>query len=164
MLINMFDPTRRVKTISPPGDWYRIPLVIVALLWLTVAVACSRNTELTGILPIEAPALANAGEKIAVTVGPVPDATNGTSVGLVMLGTYGPRVYQSEFESGLALFTIPASHTLQPGYLALIAAADNARGEASIILFSTSTTTIDYHEAPASPRSGTTSQISTQQP
>lgn len=162
MPTKLYDPTRRVRP-HIQAMWRVLPLSIVALLWLTVAVACTRNTELTGILPIEAPALANAGEKIAVTVGPVPDATNGTAVGLVMLGTYGPRVYRAEFESGLAMFTIPADHTLQPGYLALIAASENARGEASIILFSNPTTTIHY-QAPASPNRDTTSQISTEQP
>lgn len=162
MLSNLYHPTGRLNQ-PLMRLWVYCGIVISVSLFITIAAACSQNIGLTGELPVDAPALANAGEKIAVTVGPVPGANNGTSVGLVMLGTYGPRVYRSHFEAGLAYFTIPAAHTLQPGYLALIVASGDARGEASVILFSERTTTIDYHE-PASRRSEATSQISTEQP
>lgn len=100
---------------------------------------CQRPLEapalLSGALPIEAPLIANAGEQIEITIGPVP-ATNGTRVGLVMTGTHGPRIYNTQFESGMAHFVIPADDTRQPGYLALVAAADDARGEHGIVVFS----------------------------
>lgn len=88
---------------------------------------------LTGNLPIRAPRAAAAGDTIQVIVGPV-QASNGTPIGLVSVGLYGPMLYNSVFESGIANFTIPADHTDQPGYLALIAAADHARGQTSIRL------------------------------
>lgn len=88
---------------------------------------------LTGDLPINAPKIANAGDEIAVTVGPV-SVNNNTPIGLVVVGTHGPRVYNTVFESGLAHFIIPPKDTRQPGYLALIAASEDARGETSIIL------------------------------
>ncbi|GAB4516223.1 MAG: hypothetical protein OHK0046_21180 [Anaerolineae bacterium] len=71
-------------------------------------------------------------------IGPV-SASNGTPVGLIMLGTYGPKVYNTVFDAGVAHFVIPSKDTRQPGYLALIAAAEDARGEASIILLSEGT-------------------------
>lgn len=89
---------------------------------------------LTGNLPIRAPRAAAAGDTIQVIVGPV-QASNGTPIGLVSVGLYGPMLYNSVFESGIAEFIIPSGDTEQPGYLALIAAADNARGQASILLF-----------------------------
>ncbi len=100
-----------------------------------IANACTSHTPpyLTGSLPIEAPRVAYAGDQIEIIIGPVA-AHNGTPIGLVMVGTYGPKVYNTVFQSGLAYFTIPSGDTLQPGYLAFIAAADDARGEISIIL------------------------------
>jgi hypothetical protein len=89
--------------------------------------------ELRGTLPIVAPQAINAGETVNVTVGPV-TVNDGTLVGLVMVGSHGPRVYRSTFEEGFASFVIPGEHTLQPGYLALIAASESARGETGVVL------------------------------
>jgi hypothetical protein len=110
------------------------PITLAVLLISACALIHTANRTLTGDLPIAAPASAFAGEAIVVTVGPVA-ASNGTPIGLVMVGAYGPRVYNTVFESGIASFIIPAEDTRQPGYLALIAAADDARGEVSIRLF-----------------------------
>jgi len=90
--------------------------------------------RLSGDLPIGAPLIASTGDEISVEIGPV-NAGDGTPVGLVMVGTHGPRVYNTTFEAGMAQFVIPPADTLQPGYLALIVAADDARGEASILLY-----------------------------
>ncbi|NJL57813.1 hypothetical protein HC928_23790 [bacterium] len=147
-------------TYQSVGRWQRAVIVfLAALLLIFILSQCTSDSRLTGYLPIEAPMVANAGDQIAITIGPVV-VDNGTPVGLVMLGTYGPRVYRTEFQSGLAYFTIPAEHTLQPGYLALIVAAEEARGEASIILFSTEASTIHY--VPRSvPDNGAAAQLST---
>jgi hypothetical protein len=88
---------------------------------------------LTGKLPINAPSTITVGDSVDVTVGPV-SVTDGTRVGLVMVGKHGPRIYRGEFEQGIAHFIIPGEHTLQPGYLAIIAAADSARGEVGVLL------------------------------
>ncbi len=153
--------TRRITRKSKPLSYWLSLMTLMSV--LLIFAACSPNRALTGKLPIDAPALANAGEQIDVTVGPVPNASNGTAVGLVMLGTYGPRVYQGQFEAGLAHFTIPSEHTLQPGYLALIAAADQARGEASIILFIENSTKISFPHT-ISGGSEMISSLSTEQP
>lgn len=145
MLTNLRPYARITPRIRGPMQMLAVLAVIVALLLFSAA-CTPPHAGLTGTLPIIAPALANAGEQINVTVGPVQNARNGTFVGLVMLGTYGPRVYQAEFVSGLAHFIIPPEHTLQPGYLALIAAVDEARGEASIILFVQPTSLISVVE------------------
>lgn len=137
-------------------------MLLVSLGWLVLLTQCTSGAALTGNLPIEAPDVANAGDQIAVTIGPV-SADNGTPVGLVMLGTYGSRVYRAEFHAGMAHFTIPAEHTLQPGYLALIVAAEEARGEASIILFSTKASTIEYVPDDM-PGDNAAAQLSTEQP
>lgn len=139
-----------------------ITVFMVALLIALVLSQCTSSQRLSGHLPIEAPLIANAGDQIAITIGPVA-VDNGTPVGMVMLGTYGSRVYQTEFYAGLAHFTIPAEHTLQPGYLALIVAAEEARGEASIILFSAKASTIQYVPEPV-PGDGAAAQLSTEQP
>lgn len=111
-------------------------LILISIGILILLVSCMDGMQpLAGRLPIEAPRVAYAGDEINITVGPV-TANNGTPVGLVMVGTYGPKVYNTVFQSGIAHFTIPSKDTRQPGYLALIAASDEARGEASIILYS----------------------------
>jgi hypothetical protein len=89
---------------------------------------------LTGNIPIHAPSVANAGSAIEVMVGPV-NVANGTPIGLVMVGVDGPKVYNTVFQDGQAYFKIPPSDTYQPGYVALIVASQEARGETSIIVF-----------------------------
>jgi hypothetical protein len=89
---------------------------------------------LSGNLPIAAPQAIHAGETMQVIIGPVAQAQNGTPVGLVIVGAYGPHVYQSVFQAGQDHFHIPSDATLQSGYLALIAAAEEARGGASVRL------------------------------
>lgn len=89
---------------------------------------------LTGWLPLNVPTGAQVGHTIDVVVGPVPQS-QGKLVGLVVVSTDGPFTYNAVFDpSGMAYFTIPADATRQVGYLALIVAADDARGEASILL------------------------------
>jgi hypothetical protein len=88
--------------------------------------------SLTGDLPVHAPGRLNTGSAFTVTVGPV-TALDGTNVGLVMIGTHGPRLYTSTFQHGVARFSIPAEHTRLAGTFALIAAAQNARGETALI-------------------------------
>ncbi|MCU0463094.1 MAG: hypothetical protein MUF38_00830 [Anaerolineae bacterium] len=84
-------------------------------------------------LPMTVPYQLIAGQSVTVQVGPT-DAADGTDVGLVMVGSLGPRVYQSTFIRGIATFVIPGEHTLQTGTLAFVAAAEAARGEAGLIL------------------------------
>jgi hypothetical protein len=103
------------------------------LLLLLIAACQPAPHILTGNLPIEAPQSITVGDTVNVKVGPI-IVSDGTTVGLVMVGKHGPRVYRSTFESGVAQFTIPSEHTLQPGYLALIAAAESARGETGVLL------------------------------
>ncbi|MDX1991438.1 MAG: hypothetical protein SF029_03570 [bacterium] len=114
-------------------------LMLVLSLALVLASACAGGTlrqPLSGVLPVAAPNAVRAGSQIEVIVGPV-DVDNGTPIGMVMVGAYGPRAYSAVFQAGLAHFIIPSEHTLQPGYLALIFAAEEARGETSIVLVST---------------------------
>lgn len=107
-------------------------LAVLSLLF--VLTTCQPvDQPLSGDLPIFAPEAINVGDVVHVQVGPV-HVRDGTLVGLVMVGKHGPRVYRSTFEEGIARFTIPGEHTMQPGYLALIAAADSARGEAGVLL------------------------------
>jgi hypothetical protein len=120
----------------------------MCLLFVFVLIASLQDTPpqtlpLTGILPIAVPRIANTGQQIDVEIGPV-TADNGTPVGLVLVGAHGPRVYNTTFEAGMARFVIPSKDTHQPGYMALIVAADNARGEASIILFTPRVQTVAY--------------------
>lgn len=113
-----------------------IRVLFICFFLSVLPVSCGNETaQLSGILPIDAPSIVVTGTQIEVRVGPV-EANNGTPIGLVAVGTYGPRVYHSEFQSGEARFLIPADDTRQPGYLALIVAADDARGNTSVILFS----------------------------
>lgn len=90
---------------------------------------------LTGNIPIHAPSVANAGSAIDIVVGPV-NVADGTPIGLVIVGVHGPKVYNTVFQDGQAYFKIPPNDTYQPGYVALIVASQEARGEASIIVFS----------------------------
>ena len=92
----------------------------------------------TGILTIAVTDNANTGQAIQVVVT-AQAVSDGTPIGLVIAGRNGPHAYQSTFTAGSANFTIPAEHSRQRGYMALIAASGEAYGEASIILFSQST-------------------------
>ncbi len=82
---------------------------------------------------MHAPQTITVGTAFTVTVGPV-TVSDGTQVGLVMMGKHGPRVYHSSFTHGVAQFTIPGEHTRQPGFFAFVAAAQNARGETGMRL------------------------------
>lgn len=106
--------------------------------WVVIAAfvlsACRAATTPAPIkLPVSVPDQLIAGQSLTVRVGPT-DAADGTDVGLVMVGSLGPRIYQSTFIQGIAVFIIPGEHTLQSGTLAFVAAADRARGEAGLIL------------------------------
>jgi hypothetical protein len=100
---------------------------------------------LSGILPITAPRITSAGEQIEISIGPV-SAANGTPVGLVMIGARGPHIYNTTFEAGWAQIVIPASDTYQSGLLSLVAAADDARGNLSIVVYPPESSP-DYHVA-----------------
>lgn len=102
---------------------------------ILIAVSACRPIlpPLSGILPIQAPPIIVAGSPLKITIGPVA-ANDGTGVGLVLMGSRGPHVYHTTFQRGLAEFLIPGEHTRHPGYMAFIAAADDARGEASLLL------------------------------
>lgn len=100
-----------------------------------VLAACRSALPLTGDLPIHLPGFVAAGQSLTVTVGPV-NAVDGTSIGLVMVGSLGPRLYQATFNSGTAQFTIPGEHTVQAGYLTFVAASEQARGEGGVVLMS----------------------------
>jgi hypothetical protein len=121
-----------------PGKDRRVRAVNLFFCLLLVTAACSdlpaSSPLLTGALPIDAPKSAQAGEQLEITIGPV-QAANGTPIGLVMVGLHGPRIYHTTISSGLARFVIPAQDTLQPGYLAFVAAVDEARGKAGVMLF-----------------------------
>jgi hypothetical protein len=112
-----------------------VRLILGLLLVLAVSDDLPASAPLlSGSLPIDAPKLARTGEQLEITIGPVA-AANGTPAGLVMVGLHGARIYNTTISSGLARFVIPAQDTLQPGYLAFVAAIDEARGEAGIVLF-----------------------------
>ena len=107
-------------------------------MFLIVVTACTTAPnnipKLTGNITIHAPATASAGSAIEISIGPL-NVANGTPIGLVMVGVHGPKVYNTVFTDGKAFFQIPSTDTHQPGYVALIVASENARGEASIIVF-----------------------------
>jgi hypothetical protein len=107
-------------------------LVMALTVLLTCQTGSPLSDRLSGELPVHAPGRLSTGSAFTVTVGPV-TALDGTNVGLVMIGTHGPRLYHSTFEHGIARFAIPAEHTRQAGIFALVAAAQNARGEAALI-------------------------------
>lgn len=126
------------------------------LVVLVVLAACGESApssqQLQGSLPIEAPQSAQAGDEIDVAIGPV-SVSNGTPIGLVTVGSHGPRVYNASFNaSGMAYFTIPSDHTRQSGYLALIAVAQQARGETNVILETTTTSPVSMLAANLSAR------------
>lgn len=92
--------------------------------------------QLSGTIPIDAPTSSESGHPITITIGPV-NARDGLPVGLLMIGSSGPTTYFGKFNSGKAQFIIPGETTSQLGYLTLIVAAENARGNASVILYHT---------------------------
>ena len=107
------------------------------IMTLSLLITCQNSPQpagigLTGDLPVHAPGRLNTGSAFTVTVGPV-IARDGTNVGLVMMGSHGPRLYTSTFQHGVAQFSIPAEHTRLAGTFALIAAAQNARGETALV-------------------------------
>lgn len=110
---------------------YALLIMAVSLL-ITCQYPPSTFISLTGDLPVHAPGRLNTGSAFTVTVGPV-TALDGTNVGLVMIGSHGPRLYTSTFQHGVAQFSIPAEHTRLAGTFALIAAAQNARGETALV-------------------------------
>lgn len=109
-------------------------IVLFGLL-LAFIVACSPTASqvLTGNLPMQAPDMIVAGQAVTVTIGPV-SVVDGTRVGLMMVGQHGPRVYNGTFEQGVAQFDIPGEHTFPAGQLAFIAAAEDARGHAGVLV------------------------------
>lgn len=109
-----------------------MPHYLILTLIAFILFACQNAIPLSGNLPVQAPHYLAVGTPLTVTVGPV-TVTDGTHVGLVLVGKHGPRIYRSTFEQGVAEFRIPAEHTLQAGTFALIAASQNARGEAAMI-------------------------------
>ncbi len=117
-------------------------MILLVALFIT---ACTQADKiiprLTGDIPIRAPSTASAGSAIDVTIGPV-NVANGTPIGLVMVGIHGPKVYNTVFQNGEAHFRIPPSDTYQTGYVALIVASQDARGEASIIVLSSQRTRV----------------------
>lgn len=115
-----------------PNRVSRIFAYVIGL--VLVLMACQPTaTVLSGRLPIHAPNVITAGMALTVTVGPV-EATDGTRIGLVMIGRHGPYIYHTTFHSGIAEFHIPGEHTRQAGMMAFVAAAEDARGEASLLL------------------------------
>jgi hypothetical protein len=107
--------------------------LLLSIVFFTLLACQEKLQTLSGVLPIQLPQVITAGESVTVTVGPV-NVVDGTRIGLVMVGKGGPRVYNGKFERGVAEFNIPGQDTLQHGYLAFIAAAQEARGEAAMIL------------------------------
>lgn len=107
---------------------------ILSILGLILLSNCTTQpTTLQGMLPVVAPSALHSGDSLRVTVGPVADA-DGKSIGLVMIGAQGLNVYRSVFEADTAYFDIPQADTAQIGYLTLIAAVDDARGETVVML------------------------------
>jgi hypothetical protein len=122
-----------------PSHQHGIPKFFRRLILLLILItACSTPEtiipKLTGTIPIHAPNIASAGSPIEILIGPI-NVANGTPIGLVMVGVHGPKVYNTIFTDGQAYFKIPSTDTYQPGYVALIVASEDARGEASIIVF-----------------------------
>jgi hypothetical protein len=110
--------------------------IIILLVFVTACTTAENMLpKLTGNIPINAPSTASAGSDINVSVGPL-NVANGTPIGLVMVGVRGPKVYNTVFTNGEAHFRIPSTDTYQLGYVALIVASQDARGEASIIVSS----------------------------
>ena len=98
--------------------------------------ACAPKTAanaLVGSIPIAAPATARVGDSFSVDIGPlsVPD---GTSINLIALTSYGPKIYPIVIRSGLAHYTFTSKDTQQSGQVTLIAVAGDARGSADIVL------------------------------
>ncbi len=104
---------------------------------LMLVAACGTTgppESLSGTLPVNAPNYVSAGDPIDVSIGPV-SQSEGQSLGLVVVGNDSLRVYRTVFDSdGMAHITIPGYATNQVGYIALIVAAGEARGEASVLL------------------------------
>jgi nucleotide-binding universal stress UspA family protein len=86
---------------------------------------------LAGTLPIDVVKTARVGDPITVTVGPVA-AADGLPATLVMVGSYGPRVYRGAFAGGTARFVIGGGETRASGMATLVATAGAARGEATL--------------------------------
>lgn len=112
--------------------FYALLIIAVSLLLTCEYPTQPTGLGLTGDLPVHAPGRLHTGSAFTVTVGPV-TALDGTNVGLVMIGSHGPRLYTSTFQHGVARFSIPAEHTRLAGTFALIAAAQNARGETALV-------------------------------
>lgn len=111
-------------------------------LWVWIALAaivaaCSgeqaQPPAITGTLPVDAPAAAQVGEEVLVSVGPV-DVPDGTQVHLTAVGSYGPHVYRTTFYDGIAHFMLPAEDTRASGIVTLIASAGQARGQTGLTL------------------------------
>lgn len=116
---------------------YRASLVIV--LGLLIGLFGCTSTQavdrpvLSGNLPLKVPGKIGVGDGFEVLAGPIP-AVDGTSIDLVTLGSYGPKVYQSIFKDGLARFLIPGEDTKQAGQVSLVATSGAARSEAKMLI------------------------------
>lgn len=121
-----------IRLLTRLTHYYALLIMVLCLLMTCQYPPQSTGISLTGNLPVHAPGRLNTGSAFTVTVGPV-TALDGTNVGLVMIGTHGPRLYTSTFQHGVAQFSIPAEHTRLAGTFALIAAAQNARGETALV-------------------------------
>ena len=107
---------------------------VIALFFLSAcAPKAATNALLVGTIPISAPGSAQVGDSFSVDVGPmtVPD---GSTINLIALTSYGPKIYPLVAHSGMAHYTFTAKDTQQSGLVTLVAAAGYARGSADIIL------------------------------
>lgn len=123
----------------------------VILFSAIVLMACLPSAViLKGELPLTAPRVVVIGEPLHLSIGPVANAA-GKPVGLVMISTQGPKVYNSTFNADTATFDIPITDLSQPGYLTFVAVVDNARGQTIVHLQAERTTTVNNHNLHSQP-------------
>ena len=124
-------------TRSPAHPFTRSPVHLAILFFLfTLLAGCARGAapaapaalDLKGLLAIRAPDAILAGEPALVAVEHA-GAPDGLAVTLAAQGSYGIRIYQTAFASGVARFTLPSEDNRQSGLVELIARAGSARGE-----------------------------------
>ncbi len=101
--------------------------LFVCLLLSGCSNAAPPTLALTGILPMHAVASLQAGATTAITVGPI-HTIDGTAITLVVVGSYGPRIYQSAFHRGSAVFLLREADTRIAGVVSLTARAGSAQG------------------------------------
>jgi len=90
-------------------------------------------SPLTGNLVISVARTITAGQPVVVTIGPTA-ASNSTPVTLLVVGSYGPRIYQASFHNKMAHVALPGKETQQSGVVTLTALAGQAQGSTQMLI------------------------------